>query len=136
MLICVCLMALLFPAQATERCGHCGMELSKYRRTQYEIRWSDGTVTKTCGIQCGLTQQILHHQKFKFSLAKDYLSGDSFDARTGYYVFGSNIVPDMAPGFIAFRLRADAENFQKESGGRVLSFNEALSLWAERKGDR
>ena len=127
---------LLFSAQSIERCGQCGMELPQYRRTQYEIRWSDGTVTKTCGVQCGLTQQILHRQRFKSSVAKDYFSGNTFDAQTGYCVFGSRIVPDMAPGFIAFRLRTDAEKFQKESGGRVLSFSEALTLWAGRKADR
>jgi nitrous oxide reductase accessory protein NosL len=127
---------LLFSAQAVERCGQCGMELSKYQRTKYEIQWSDGTVTKTCGVQCGLTQQILHRQKYKSSVAKDYFSGNTFDAQTGYYVFGGRIVSDMAPGFIAFKLRTDAEEFQKESGGRVLSFSEALSLWAERKAKR
>jgi nitrous oxide reductase accessory protein NosL len=127
---------LLFSVQAIEKCGQCGMELSQYRRTQYEIRWSEGTATKTCGVQCGLTQQILHRNKYVSSMATDYFSGNTFDAQTGYYVFGSRIVSDMAPGFIAFRLRTDAEKFQKESGGRVLSFSEALSLWTERKSNR
>jgi len=109
------------------------MDLSKFRRTQYEIQWKDGTATKTCGVQCGLTQQILHRDKYKSSVAKDYLTGHSFDARMGSYVFGSKAIPDMAPGFIAFRYRADAEKFQTESGGRVMSFDEALSAWTERK---
>lgn len=69
-------------------------------------------------------------------MATDYFSGNTFDAQTGYYVFGSRIVSDMAPGFIAFKLRTDAEKFQKESGGLVLSFGEALSLWTERKANR
>jgi nitrous oxide reductase accessory protein NosL len=132
----ICLLMLLFPVQVIERCGQCGMDLTKYERTRYEIHWMDGTTTKTCGVQCGLTQQILHRDKFKSSVAKDYVTGSSFDARTGCYVFGSRIVADMAPGFIAFRQRADAEKFQKESGGQVMSFNEALSVWAERKTRR
>lgn len=116
-----------------ERCGQCGMDLSKYQRTQYEIRWTDGSVTKTCGVQCGLTQQLLHGDKYKSSVAKDYYTGSLLDAPTGYYVFGSKIVADMAPGFIAFQQRADAEKFQKESGGQIMSFDESLSAWAERK---
>ena len=116
-----------------ERCGQCGMDLSKFGRTQFEIRWTDGSVTKTCGVQCGLTQQLLHRDRYKSSVAKDYYTGSFFDARTGCYVFGSKIVPDMAPGFVAFRQRADAEKFQKESGGQIMSFDESLSAWAERK---
>ena len=116
-----------------ERCGQCGMDLSKFSRTQFEIRWTDGSVTKTCGVQCGLTQQLLRRDKCKSSVARDYYTGSLFDARTGCYVFGSKIVPDMAPGFTAFRQRADAEKFQKESGGQIMSFDESLSAWAERK---
>ena len=112
------------------------MDLSRYRQTQYEIRWLDGSTTKTCGVQCGLTQQILHREKFKSAVAKDYFTGELFDARKGYFVFGSRIIADMAPGFIAFQSRADAGKFQKESGGQVMSFDEALSSWAERKARR
>lgn len=127
---------LFFSVQTVERCGQCGMDLSKYQRTRYEIRWGDGTVTKTCGVQCGLTQQILHRDKFKSSVARDYFSGKTFDAGTGFYVFGSKVIADMAPGFIAFRQRADAEKFRKESGGQVLTFDEAVSVWTERKARR
>jgi len=133
MLIQICIAMLVLSAQVVERCGQCGMHLAKFVKTQYEIQWIDGTVTKTCGVQCGLTQQILHKDRFKSSVAKDYVTGKSFDAKTGFYVFGSKVVTDMAPGFIAFRQPADAEKFRKESGGRVLSFDESLSLWSERR---
>ncbi len=116
-----------------ERCGQCGMDLSRYGRTAFEIRWTDGSVTKTCGVQCGLTQHLLHRDKYKSSLAKDYYTGRLFDASVGYYIFGSKVVPDMAPGFIAFRQRSDAEKFRMESGGQIMSFDESLSAWAERK---
>ena len=115
------------------RCGQCGMDLSKYDRTLFEIRWTDGSVTKTCGVQCGLTQQLLHRDRYQSSVAKDYYAGSLWDAALGYYVFGSRIVPDMAPGFIAFRQRSDAEKFRMESGGQIISFDESLSAWAERK---
>ena len=93
----------------------------------------DGSATKTCGVQCGLTQQILHREKFKSAVAKDYFTGNIFDAQKGYFVFGSRILTDMAPGFIAFQSRSDAAKFQKESGGKVMRFDEALSAWTERK---
>jgi len=131
------LLALIFwPLQTPERCGQCGMDLSKYGKTVYEIRWTDGTLTRTCGVQCGLTQQIKHREKFKSSTAKDYWSGQSLDARTGFYVFSSSLVPDMAPGFIAFRYREGAEKFQKQSGGQVTDFNAALVLWEKWRSKR
>jgi copper chaperone NosL len=136
MIIHIFLTMLLFSVQVVERCGQCGMDLSKFQRTQYAIHWADGTATKTCGVQCGLTQQILHRGKFKSSMATDYFTGDPFDARTGCFVFESRTIADMAPGFIAFKHRVDAEKFQKESGGRVLSFDEALSAWTDRKARR
>ena len=132
----ICLAVLLLAAQATGRCGQCGMDLSKHQKTQYEILWQDGTKIKTCGVQCGLTQHILHKDNYRSSVAKDYLTGSSFDAQTGFYVFESSVVPDMAPGFIAFSKRADAEKFQAEFGGKVVTYTEALSLWTERKVHR
>ncbi len=129
----VCFVLLMWTAQPYERCRQCGMDLSKYQRTQYEIRWIDGSISKTCGVQCGLTQQILHRGKFQSAVAKDYSTGNPFDAKTGYYVFGSRVLADMAPGFIAFSLVKDAEKFQVESGGRVMSFAEALSTWTKRR---
>jgi nitrous oxide reductase accessory protein NosL len=129
----ICFVLLFLSAPVIERCGQCGMDLSKHQKTQYEIQWTDGTATKTCGVQCGLTQQVLHKDKFKSSMAKDYFTGNRFDAQTGYFVFGSKVIADMAPGFIAFQQKAEAENFRKNSGGLVLSFAEALSAWTERK---
>ena len=120
-------------AGSLRRCGQCGMGLSKYERTQYEIRWADGTAMRTCGVQCGLTQHILHRDKFQSAAARDYLTGRTFDALMGCYVFGSRVLTDMAPGFIAFQSLSDAEVFQKESGGELMSYEEALSAWTERK---
>jgi len=108
------------------------MDLEKYRRTQYEILWKDGTTSKTCGVQCGLTRQLLHIDRFRSATARDYGSGEILDAQTGFYVFGSRTVPDMAPGFIAFRDRSRAEAFREETGGTVLDFEEALNAWKER----
>ena len=116
-----------------ERCDQCGMDLSQYQETRYEITWKDGNKTVTCGVQCGLTQQILHSDRFKSAMARDYSSGQSFDAQTGYFLFESRVIPDMAPGFIAFQRREDAEKLQKSSGGRLLDFDEALQIWTERK---
>ena len=138
----ICSMALLLTLASCstdveiERCGQCGMDLSQYQETRYEITWKDSTSTITCGVQCGLTQQILHSDRFMSAMAKDYSSGQSFDAQTGYFLFESRVVPDMAPGFIAFQMREDAEKLQKSSGGQVLDFDQSFRVWMERKARR
>ena len=135
--VCVTTLLLMLASCSTdseiERCGQCGMDLSHYQETRYEVIWKDGTKTLTCGVQCGLTQQILHSDRFMSATARDYSSGQSFDAQAGYYLFESKVVPDMAPGFIAFQRREDAEKLQKSSGGQLLDFHEALQTWTERK---
>jgi nitrous oxide reductase accessory protein NosL len=37
----------------------------------------------------------------------------------------------MAPGFIAFATKTNAEKFQKGFGGQVVSYQEALEIWKE-----
>jgi nitrous oxide reductase accessory protein NosL len=37
----------------------------------------------------------------------------------------------MAPGFIAFATKANAEKFKKGFGGKVVTYQEALEIWKE-----
>jgi len=47
----------------------------------------------------------------------------------GFYVYKSSVITDMAPGFIAFRRRSNAEKFAKGFGGQVVTYEEALEIW-------
>jgi nitrous oxide reductase accessory protein NosL len=124
------------PVQAADdgtRCVQCGMDLNKYPHSLYTIQWKDGTVTKTCGVQCGLTQQLMNPDDFKSSTATDLITNREFPAADGFYVFKSSVTTDMGPGFIAFKDRTNAEKFQKGFGGEVVTYPEALKIWAEIK---
>jgi hypothetical protein len=123
---------LIGTAQSVDRCRQCGMDLSKYQRTQYEIVWTDGSVIKTCGVQCGLTQQILHQGRFKSATAKIITPAIGLTPGKAILFLAAGLLRIWAR-FIAFRLRADAEKFQAESGGQVLNFEEALSAWTQRR---
>jgi hypothetical protein len=37
----------------------------------------------------------------------------------------------MAPGFISFLIRVNAEKFQKGFGGKVVTYQEALEIWKD-----
>jgi hypothetical protein len=109
------------------------MDLSKYPHSLYTIQWKDGTVAKTCGVQCGLTQHLMNPDGYKSSTATDLITNREFPAADGFYVFKSSVTTDMGPGFIAFKDRTNAEKFQKGFGGEVVTYEEALKIWAKIK---
>ena len=114
---------------AVERCIVCGMDVSKYPHTHYVIKTPDGKEYVTCGVQCGLTLHLRFKDKWKSATASDLLSNRPFDVKKGFYVYKSSVITDMAPGFIAFKRKANAEKFAKGFGGRVVTYEEALAIW-------
>lgn len=133
----VCLVAALlvlaggYPAWTAgpDRCIVCGMDVSKYPHTRYTVQTTDGKQHVTCGVQCGLTLHLNLKDKWKSASAADLLSNRAFDATKGCYVYKSSVITDMAPGFIAFKLRAHAEKFAKGFGGDVVTYEQGLALW-------
>ena len=128
------LMVILFASSLSwseeiKRCILCGMDVSKYPHTKYVVRTTEGEEFVTCGVQCGLTLHLRLKEKFKSATATDIFSNRSFDAQKGFYVYKSTVITDMAPGFISFITRANAEKFQKGFGGKVLTYQEALEIW-------
>lgn len=118
-----------FSAWAVERCIVCGMDVSEYPHTRYVVETTDGKKYVTCGVQCGLTLHLRFGDKWKSALATDLLSNRHFNANKGFYVYKSSVISDMAPGFIAFKSKVNAEKFAQGFGGQVVTYEEALDLW-------
>jgi hypothetical protein len=108
------------------------MNVSKYPHTRNVAETTDGKRYTTCGVQCGLTLHLRLKDKWKAATAMDLLSNRSFDVKKGFYVYKSSVVTDMGPGFIAFKRRADAEKFARGFGGQMVTYEEALEIWAKR----
>lgn len=119
-------------AMGPERCPVCGMDVSKYPHTRYVVQTANGRQLHTCGVQCGLTLHLKLKDKWKSASATDLLSNRTFDATKGFYVYKSSVITDMAPGFIAFKLRRNAEKFATGFGGRVLTYDQTLDIWKKR----
>ena len=113
----------------SERCIVCGMDVSKYPHTRFRVETTDDKTLPTCGVQCGLTLHLQFEGRWKKAMAADLLSNRSFDATGGFYVYKSTVITDMAPGFIAFKRKEDAEKFAKGFGGQVVTYQEALEIW-------
>ena len=132
--LCFMLIVLMSPilwGGEIKRCQVCGMDVSKYSHTRYVVTTTGGEELITCGVQCGLTLHLRLKEKFKSATATDLLNNRSFDAQKGFYVYKSTVITDMAPGFISFLTRVNAEKFQKGFGGKVVTYQEALEIWKD-----
>jgi len=132
--LCFMLIVMMSPilwSGEIKRCQVCGMDVSKYPHTKYGVTTKEGEELSTCGVQCGLTLHLRLKEKFKSATATDLLSNRSVDAQKGFYVYKSTVITDMAPGFIAFATKMNADKFQKGFGGKVLTYQEALEIWKE-----
>jgi len=114
-----------------KRCHVCGMDISKYPHTKYVVTTKEGEEFSTCGVQCGLTLHLRLKEKFKSATATDLLSNRSVDAQKAFFIYKSTVITDMAPGFISFLTRVNAEKFQKGFGGKVVTYQEALEIWKD-----
>jgi len=99
-----------------------------YQHTATEVTYKGGEKTQTCGIAC-LMRLINDNggpDAFEKIMVRGWSSKEQIDATKAYYVIGSKIVPDMLPNLIAFINKDAAIEFQKENGGEVLSFTQAM----------
>jgi nitrous oxide reductase accessory protein NosL len=130
--LCFMLIVLMSPilwSGEIKRCQVCGMDVSKYSHTRYVVTTTGGEELITCGVQCGLTLHLRLKEKFKSATATDLLSNRSVDAQKAFFIYKSTVITDMAPGFIAFATKTNAEKFQKGFGGQVVSYQETLEIW-------
>jgi hypothetical protein len=108
---------------------------------------TEGHMEHACCPRCGMHFALNHPGKAQKVWATDLNSGELMPAETAYYDEGGNIdycaahgeavqrqpqsvsVRDYdrcLPTLVAFKTHAEAETYQKEHGGRVLNYGEAL----------
>ena len=108
---------------------------------------TDGHTERACCPRCGMHYALNHPGRDQRLWATDINSGKMIPAETAYYDEGGNInycaahgeavqrqpqgvsVRDYdrcLPTLVAFATRAEAETYQREHGGRVLNYAEAL----------
>ena len=126
------LLAAVTAAGEKQRCLVCGMDVSQYPHSRCEVQTTDGSTFVTCGVQCALTLHLRFKGRWKSASARDLLSNRAFDVQEGHYVHAGSVITDMAPGFIAFKRKSDAERFARGFEGRVVTYPEALEIWRKR----
>jgi len=133
----ICLIAfLLIPLAASAQsdvqnqpaCKYCGMDRNVYSHSRMLITYEDGSSTGACSLHCLATELALNIDKTPRSIeVGDYQTKKLIDAEKATWVIGGN-----KPGVMtkrakwAFENKADADQFIKENGGKLATFEEAI----------
>jgi nitrous oxide reductase accessory protein NosL len=130
--------------QPVHGCDVCGRDLHPGMRAAVSLE--QGERVDACCPRCALHLAATQPEKVARITVEDHATGASIDGRAAVYLEGSDVegcasagestprepgVPyerifdRCLPSLVAFRAESDARAFQKEHGGRLLSFVEA-----------
>lgn len=126
-MLIVALYVSAFSEQPRAECEICGMWIDQYMGTRHVITLKDGTLKSFCSLVCTAKYLKKHKGDVKKIEVADFLTEKLVCADNAFYLEESDIPAVMSYiSRVAFAEKSDAEKFQKEHGGRVITFNEAL----------
>jgi copper chaperone NosL len=109
-------------------CKYCGMNRETFAHSRMLVEYNDGTKEGTCSLHCVAVDLALNLDKAPKAIrVGDYGTKGLINAETAVWVIGGS-----KPGVMtknakwAFAGKGDAEKFQRENGGRIATFDEAL----------
>jgi nitrous oxide reductase accessory protein NosL len=109
-------------------CLYCGMDRGKFAHSRMLIRYEDGTSVGTCSVHCAAVNLSVNIDKTpKDIVVGDYGTKKLIDAEKAVWVIGGNKMGVMTKrAKWAFEKNEDAENFVKENGGQIATFDDAI----------
>jgi len=124
--------------ESSDECHLCGMLITRFDGPKGEVfrKEQDDKVFKFCSTQDMFSYyldpentrnvaQMLVHDMSKMPWGSDSINDKYFiDAKTAWYVAGSDRMGAMGETLASFSQKADAEAFAKEFGGEVNSFED------------
>jgi len=113
--------------KAITRCSMCTTTLKGHEKTWFTIMTTAKKRMVLCCGHCGLFSMYKLKDKAKRATTTDFLTGKLIDAKKAYYVAGNDLLLCCFPSTISFADKKDAENFQKEHGGELLTFQQAMA---------
>ena len=137
-LCCILVMFCLFPGSAlwaldndikeVPSCKYCGMNRETFAHSRMYIEYSDGTKEGLCSLHCASIDFALNLDRAPKTIqVGDYGTKGLINAETAVWVIGGS-----KPGVMtknakwAFANKEDADRFQRDNGGRIAGFDEAL----------
>jgi len=109
-------------------CKYCGMDRAKFGHSRVLIEYDDVSIVGTCSIHCAAVDLALNIDKTPKTIqVGDYNTKNLVDAEKAFWVIGGNKMGVMTKrAKWAFGKKEDAENFIKENGGGMTTFDEAM----------
>jgi nitrous oxide reductase accessory protein NosL len=117
----------------TDRCPVCGMFVHKNPKWVARVAMKDGTYFAYDGVK-DMLKHYFNMAKYtpgksaddiKSITVMDYYNSGKIDAKSAYYVIGSDVLGPMGPEFIPFKEESSAQEFmQDHKGKRILQFKD------------
>ncbi len=127
-------------------CSICGREI--HSAWAFTVTLNNGKKETLCCAKCGLLAMMDQKSKITSGIARDFNTGKQLSPENASYVWASDVdhcpMPKKSdwtdkqpmqlawdrciPSLIPFGTREAAETFQKEHGGRVINYSEAVQL--------
>jgi len=114
--------------QSHPSCGYCGMDRRMYDYSRMLTEYADGSSAPTCSIHCAGIDLAMNTGKVpKAFMVGDYHTKQLVDAQRAWWVIGGDRYGVMSlRGKWAFAEKGDAEDYIREHGGNLGSFDDAL----------
>ena len=124
--------------EAPADCKYCGMDRTKFAHSRMVVTYTDGSSTGTCSINCVVIDMKEQPGKeVKSFQVGDYNSKKLIDAKSAAWVIGGKKKGVMTPvAKWAFADTKAAEDFVKEYGGKLATFDEVLAATEKELAER
>ncbi len=132
------LLSLVLPAlclaadniEAPAECKHCGMNRTKFAYSRMQVTYTDGSNSGVCSINCAITDYAASKgKKVKTWKVGEYNSKMLIDAKSAVWTVGGKKKGVMTPvAKWAFADNKGAEEYIRENGGKVATFDEVKKL--------
>ncbi len=109
-------------------CKYCGMDREKFSQSRILIEYDDGTTEGMCSLHCAALDLAIHIDKTPKSIeVGDYGSKKLINTEKASWIIGGNKMGVMTRrAKWAFEKKEDAEKFKAESGGDLVTFEQAV----------
>ena len=121
-------------------CQYCGMDRQQFSKTRMLVEYEKGSKIGVCSIHDAAVDLAGSIGKtIKTIWVSDYTTDELIDAEGATWVLGADLPGVMSKkSRLAFSSKSDAEAFQKEHGGTIATWDEAIDdtydeMWADIK---
>ena len=113
-------------------CPVCGMDIKMFYKTSHTSKLDNSKNRQYCSLRCLAVDMQEYKIDIKNIKVVDALNEKYIDAKTSFYVVGSDVKGTMSKiSKLAFENAEQADDFSMENGGEIVDFATALKMAQE-----